>query len=129
MRSIVFSFLLLVGLVSGVMAKKVERLEIRIGQQKTTSVGHFKIKFVKVLEDSRCPMNAKCTWAGNARVQLTVKGNKGTRTIELNTGREPHVATYDGYDFRMEDVVPSPGGDPKTPRPAPVLTISIEKHK
>ena len=129
MRHVALSLIIALATVIPAFAKKVERVEIRIGQQKTTSVGHFKIKFVKVMEDSRCPMNAKCTWAGNARVQLTVKGNKGSRTIELNTGRDPHVVTYDGYDFRMEDVVPSPGGDPQTPRPAPVLTISVEKHK
>ncbi len=128
MRHVALSLIIALGTVIPTFAKKVERVEIRIGQQKTTSVGHLKIRFVKVLEDSRCPMNAKCVWAGNAKVQLTVKGSKGTRTIELNTGREPHVATYDGYDIRMEDVAPGPGGDPKTPRPAPVLTISVEKH-
>ena len=99
-----------------------------VGLGQMRNVDGVRVTPLRVIEDSRCPMNAKCTWAGNARVQLTVKGNKGSRTIELNTGRDPHVVTYDGYDFRMEDVVPSPGGDPKTPRPAPVLTISVEKH-
>lgn len=106
-----------------------ERVELRVGQQKTTSVGHLKIKFVRLMEDSRCPINARCVWAGNAKVRLTVKGSKGSRNIDLNTGVEPHTATYDSYDIRIEDLLPGKSGDPKAHPQPQTLTITVERHK
>lgn len=40
---------------------------------------------VKVVDDSRCPMNAKCIWAGTTHVLLRITSRQGTseQTIEL----------------------------------------------
>lgn len=42
----------------------------RIGQ--TTLVGSTKVRADSLIEDSRCPMNARCIWAGRVIVEATV---------------------------------------------------------
>lgn len=47
---------------------------------------------LKVLEDSRCPINARCVWAG--RVRLEVKIDLGSRSEirEITSSQPIHVA-------------------------------------
>lgn len=49
--------------------------------------GRWIIEFSGVPEDSRCPMNARCIWEGNARIALMVRdlSNPMDMELELNT--------------------------------------------
>lgn len=59
---------------------------------------------VKILEDSRCPMNARCIWAGRVRVQmLWHRGNGEKQPFEVTLGQPVHLA--DGQ-FTLESVRP-----------------------
>ncbi|WP_116810992.1 hypothetical protein [Steroidobacter cummioxidans] len=35
------------------------------------------VQFVRVSEDSRCPSDVTCVWAGQVKVQLSIRGNAG----------------------------------------------------
>ena len=43
----------------------------------------------KVVEDSRCPMNARCVWAGRVVVKTTIAGAGWADTADLTLG-EPY---------------------------------------
>lgn len=59
---------------------------------------------VKVLEDSRCPMNARCIWAGRVRVEmLWIRGNGEKQRFEATLGEPTQLA--DGQ-FTLESVRP-----------------------
>ena len=59
---------------------------------------------VAVLEDSRCPMNARCVWAGRVRVQmLWIRGNGEKQPFEATLGEPVQLA--DGQ-FTLESVRP-----------------------
>lgn len=59
---------------------------------------------VKMLEDSRCPMNARCIWAGKVRVQmLWLRGNGEKQPFEATLGEPVQLA--DGQ-FTLESVRP-----------------------
>lgn len=47
-----------------------EEFPLREGELKGVAGGSFAIRFERVLEDSRCPMNARCIWEGNARIAI-----------------------------------------------------------
>lgn len=62
------------------------------------------IEPVAVLEDSRCPMNARCVWAGRVRVQMVwIRGNGQKQPFEVTLGEPVHLA--DGQ-FTLESVRP-----------------------
>ena len=46
---------------------------------------------VAVLEDSRCPMNARCVWAGQVRLSLRI-GGRGDERVEITSGKPLRIA-------------------------------------
>src|SRR5438270_602256 len=76
-----------------------QEFEIKVGQQVLVENEGLKINFQVVAEDSRCPVNVKCVWTGNAKVVLRLsKAGKHNATINLNTGLDPKHLSYQGYD-------------------------------
>lgn len=62
------------------------------------------IQPVKLLEDSRCPMNARCVWAGRVRVQMVwIRGNGEKQPFEVTLGE--HTPLADG-SITLESVRP-----------------------
>jgi hypothetical protein len=68
------------------------RPPVKAGEEFTLALGEsvgveskgVLLSFDEVSEDSRCPMNARCVWEGNARIEVRVKGAAASR-YELNT--------------------------------------------
>jgi hypothetical protein len=47
--------------------------------------GGLRVRPLEVLEDSRCPQNARCVWAGRLRVRVSIEG-VGEREMILGEG-------------------------------------------
>jgi aspartyl/asparaginyl-tRNA synthetase len=111
MRTLLFSTLLLTlvfGTVLTANAQKIQQAKITVKQQKKFSRSKLTIKFVSV-EDSRCPQDVNCVWAGNAKVTIKVTNRKGeSKTFELNTNLQPQTAAFDGYEIKLGEVAPYP---------------------
>ncbi|VWX52277.1 hypothetical protein [Novosphingobium sp. 9U] len=58
----------------------------------TVGVGGPKVTPLGVLEDSRCPMNARCVWAGRVRLSVRVDLGRGSQVLELTQGQPRPVA-------------------------------------
>lgn len=50
---------------------------------KSMQLGDYTIKFVEVIEDSRCPSDVTCVWAGEAKVKVLI--HKGEEIISEKT--------------------------------------------
>lgn len=89
---------------------------IRYGE--TIQVGELRLQFSEVLEESRCPINANCVWAGNARIVVTANRGNVTRLLELNTSEPfPTSAVFDGHFIFLRDLHPYPVTPATTPLP------------
>ncbi len=62
-----------------------KEFSLKVGQQAKVDGVDLNLKFTGVPQDSRCPTNVNCVWAGNAEVALEWTHNKCTTTITLNT--------------------------------------------
>lgn len=49
---------------------------------------------LEVLEDSRCPADVQCVWAGQVRIRATIHLGAGDTNAELTTGKP--IALADG---------------------------------
>lgn len=58
----------------------------------TVAVDGPKVTPLAVLEDSRCPMNARCVWAGQVRLKVRVHLGAGDQIRELTSGKPVQVA-------------------------------------
>lgn len=77
----------------------------------TVPVDGPRVTPLQVLEDSRCPMNARCVWAGQVRLKVRIESGRGG-TLELTTGKPAHVAdgTLELVQVRPDKVAGAGGG-------------------
>ena len=100
---IIFTGLVIAGCGSG--ASKValgEEFSLKIGESAVISGEDLEIMFLEVLEDSRCPKNVECVWAGRARSLVEVKTNDSTENVELTDPGltdPPNQLTYHEYQI------------------------------
>jgi hypothetical protein len=91
-----------------VSAALAQDFQLRPGETVELQGRGVRLTFVKVLEDSRCPIDAVCVWAGNATIQLHVRGH-GEDDLELNTlgdtPTRPSSADFEGYRIRLVSLV------------------------
>ena|SRR5690606_34674223 len=71
---------------------------------------------LEVIEDSRCPINARCVWAG--RTRLSVKIDLGSRSEVREIGSDAPIQVADGT-LSLVEVQPDrlAGGQPEPPAP------------
>jgi len=75
----------------------------------------MQVTFVAVTEDSRCPKDVTCVWAGEVKVKLTVKlGSSAPVKREVLEGR---AAIVEPYRLTVTRVLPEPLSD-KKPQPS-----------
>jgi hypothetical protein len=88
---------------------------VAAGIGETADLGNgLHVRPLEVLEDSRCPQNARCVWAGRLRLRVNVEG-VGEREI---TAGEEAVQTPHGA-FSLVAVSPGPWTDwPEGGKPA-----------
>ena len=68
-----------------------------------TQVGRVVVTPVRVVEDSRCPMNARCVWAGRLVVASRIDGAGWRETANMELGR-PYVTH--GLAVRLSSAEP-----------------------
>lgn len=84
-------------------------VSVQLHKEKSITGAGFKIKFVEMVEDSRCPTGTTCIWAGNAKVKIEVHGGRGgTKTFELNSTTQPTVVNYSGFEIKLMSLTPKP---------------------
>ena len=128
MKKLILIFIAIFALTAAVSAKTTETFSLHTGGQKTVVHGKITVKFVSVLEDSRCPANAKCIWAGNAKIRISVRsGRRAAKTFELSSTLSPKSVTYDGFEIAFVELNPIPGIDKRPRLKNPVATLSVTK--
>ena len=103
---------------------------ISVGVGETVAVGTtgVTIAFLRVEEDSRCPLNALCVWEGNGKVALTLASGYGaSKSVSLNTTTEPRRTDFAGLEIQLSALAPHPTGEPIDPE-AYVATFRIEQN-
>jgi hypothetical protein len=89
-------------------------LTIKMGQQKVDKASGLRIKFVSLVEDSRCPVDVDCIQAGNARIKVRVTGQRLSKDFEFNTTMGPKGDMLDGWAIYLEELTPVPRSNKKT---------------
>jgi hypothetical protein len=105
--------------------------KLKAGRQVTVKGTKLRIRFVAVENDSRCPSDVTCVWAGNAAVQLQLGTGRGSKTVTLNTSKSPSFAgetEYRGYKVKLVDLSPYPRSDRKIARRDYTATLLVSKE-
>ncbi|AFK02888.1 hypothetical protein Emtol_1746 [Emticicia oligotrophica DSM 17448] len=112
---IIMSFLALVACakemgVDDTLPPLASKVELSFDTELTFQEG-VKIKVTKV-EDSRCPQNTTCIWAGMARVFFTITDKGVSKDSSIDFEAKPINTTVDingvKYQVEITDVLPYP---------------------
>lgn len=101
---------------------------LEVGQTVLVEGAGFGITFVAVTEDSRCPVDVTCVWAGNATVELKVSmSDTVDTTVTLNTDLEPRATTIGRHELRLVALAPVPRSDVRIAPGDYTATLRVEK--
>ncbi len=83
---------------------------LQVGDRARMTNGDFVVHFVSVPQDSRCPVDVVCVWAGDGvvRLELVSSGDLRRRDLHTNSTVGPVSAEHDGYVVELLDLTPMP---------------------
>ena len=89
------------------------KIGIKIPLGKTLEFKGVSIKFLEVMEDSRCPKDVTCIWAGRAivKAEVTIGVKKEEKTLifgEVRPGEEKNTTLYTSREFAIEGLTLNP---------------------
>ena len=84
-----------------------EDFTVAVGESVAVAGTPITIRFVGVPEDSRCPMGVLCIWAGNARVDLELRGIGAPATLSVNTFNGAKEVVYGSYRIQLVQLEPA----------------------
>lgn len=108
-----------------------KQIKLVINQNLIIESEGLKVKFLKVTEDSRCPSDVTCIWAGQVGVLLNVSQNdKDLGNINLILGTDKGLAEkkVNEYLIRLVEVAPYPVSTKKIEPSEYTITIIISKY-
>lgn len=92
-----------------------EEFTLKVGDELAIEGERLRVKFVGVEEDSRCPSDVTCVWAGNAKLLLeVVSGKKCPEKLRLNTHRSTQAAEegkFGSLSVKLVKLDPYPRSD------------------
>jgi hypothetical protein len=130
MRSFILTFFatLLLGGFAFASAQAVETTKIKVNHQKNVASGRINVRFVKMVEDSRCPRDVQCIQAGNAQVRIRVSRGRKTKVLTLNTDEHSGIASFEGYEFRLVGLTPEPRSNIRINPDGYIATVEVSKR-
>lgn len=126
MKALVISLAILLGFTFA-LARNVEQIVVKNGQQKVTKSGRITIEFLELIDDSRCPADVNCIWAGVARIKVRLSKNGKTADVELNTN-DKRTTVFQGYSVTLDDLQPRQSTTSKYSPSAYSATLSVSKR-
>ena len=82
---------------------------LRHGEERTVEGTILRLSFVRVVEDSRCPIDAICIWMGNGMAEVGIAAGTGPAfPLRLNTSMEPLSADWNGVRVTLLELSPEP---------------------
>jgi hypothetical protein len=107
MRLLILLFVLLTSTIQSQEEKvEVPQIAIKMDLGETVEIDGILITFEKVLEDSRCPENVQCVWAGRARVEVIVQAeNEDAVAKEVIIGQKLQHEVVDRTLFENDEFI------------------------
>lgn len=124
----VFTGLLFLILAAGAFPIHAKRLQdIKVQINKSVTMNGLKIEFVELVEDSRCPVDVECVWAGNAKIKIRVTKGRKSQLLDLDMMTKGTKPNYGTYRLTLKGLSPELRSNVRINRNAYVATIGVTK--
>ena len=88
-----------------------ESFTLEVGEKATLDAVQTSVRFLAVAEDSRCPSQAQCVWAGDGAVVLEIApatGDAAEHALHTNPESGPGAVALAGYELTLLRLDPYP---------------------
>ena len=104
-----------------------QTFDLRPGQTARVGGNALLIGFRGVAQDSRCPTDVTCVWAGDAelRIQATV-GRMAWSSFTLHTNLQPQSARFRENTITVLGLRPAPRSTDRIPSGSYVVTLRVD---
>jgi len=100
---------------------------IGVGQTVRLQSAGVELGFDEVLEDSRCPADVVCVWAGTAKLKAWLSVNGARRDIELKTFPRQPLA-IDDFTIDVQALEPFPYSNVRIDKRGYVATLVVTRR-
>ena len=107
--------------------RKGETLKVQVNKEKRFAKSKLSVRFLELVDDSRCPTDTNCVWAGNAQIKVRVTKNGRSHDLTLDTNGPNHAVKAEGYLIKLVGLTPQPRSNIRINRYGYVATLSAEK--
>ena len=129
MKGLMLSLMMVLafGVMPAAAAKRSDTLRVQINKEKRVAKSKVSIRFVELVEDSRCPTDTNCVWAGNAKIKIRVMGYGRSQEVTLDTNGPHQGAAVEGYSIKLVGLTPAPRSNVRINRNGYVATFEVAK--
>ncbi|WP_271392313.1 hypothetical protein [Aequorivita sinensis] len=136
MKNSLFAILILISSLSfGQDSPKTPKIGVKVPEGETVVLKGVSVKFLEVIEDSRCPEGVNCIWAGRAIVKAEVTSNGKTEEVTLIFGetrpgeeKNTNLFTSDKFVINGLTLNPYPTSESTGKDTGYVLLVCEEKN-
>ena len=102
-------------------------IELAVGEERSIPGTTLRLRLLRVVEDSRCPVDVTCVWEGNAAVEIGLTAGSGpTHVHVLHTVLEPRAVDVSGVRVTLVGVAPEPREGEPIPADDYVASLRVE---
>ena len=106
-----------------------EAFDLAAGRAASLDGGSLTLRFERVSEDSRCPVDVQCIQAGDAVVVLAVNAAGSASTVELHTSvKAQSSAKVGAYVIHLVSLAPVPRSTVQTRAEDYVARLSVTRE-
>jgi hypothetical protein len=117
------------GTANPISARLGQEFDVPAGKTAAFADEPLTVTFEQVVEDSRCPANTTCVWAGTAVIRLGLRvGDTARGTVNLQTLSEAEAeGVFQKYRLRLVRLAPTPRDSSRIPAEQYVLTLMVRR--
>lgn len=107
--------------------RRADTLKVQVNHEKRFPKSKLSVRFVELVEDSRCPADVQCIWAGNAKIKIRVSKSGRSHDLTLDTNGPNQSVTAEGYAIKLVGLTPVPRSNVRISRFGYVATLEAVK--
>jgi hypothetical protein len=101
---------------------------LHIGESVIIKGHEIELKFVDVLEDSRCPSDVQCIWEGTVSLRINIQyESQDLGNFALNASNL-HKVSFMGYYVKFKELKPYPVSTENIPKTSYRATFKVDEY-
>jgi len=103
--------------------------QLKVGQGAVVPDSSLALRFEAVPQDSRCPVDVQCIWAGDGVVRLSLRfsANSSSADLHTNKGAGPGSVRAGAWTIELLSLTPAPHAGQPIPASEYTATLQVRR--